>query len=205
MDALAEAVSAYPHAPFTRLHVLVDARESDLGYPSVTALRDLEAFARATHGSLAAVHAAILAGPRADPIPSALLDAAGAAVGLAVLLRAAPAHAASRLSYAPRELVERCHVEHRDLLNGAGNAPQVFEIVAQRAEQLVAEARHLLARVSDRAILPAFWPLYMAQIYLARLKKAQYNPFQERLQSGMQATYPLALQMRLLRARFVGR
>lgn len=209
LDVLAEAVSAFPPVSFAPLHTLLDARERDLAYPSIASLAQLEAFAADTQGSLIAVHASALSdsdsasASTADSLQQAAA-AAGKAVGLAVLLRAAPAHAAARLSYMPRDLAGQMNVRQGDLLSGEGEATHLFELVAECAERHVNEARGIVGGVS-REVRPAFWPLYMADIYLERLRKAEFNPFEERLQRSMKTTYSLALQMRLLKARVLGR
>eukprot|EP00737_Agarophyton_chilense_P003863 gb/GEZJ01004655.1/.p1 GENE.gb/GEZJ01004655.1/~~gb/GEZJ01004655.1/.p1 ORF type:complete len:130 (-),score=9.17 gb/GEZJ01004655.1/:959-1348(-) len=125
---------------------------------------------------------------------------AGAAVGLSIILRGAPAHAASRLSYIPRNVVQRYGVTQSQLISGEGGAIPIFRAVAQRARRCL-EIAQFRSNLLRRPVKIAFWPLIMSEIYLKRLQQAGDNPFDKRLQQGLRTTYPLSLQMRLLFAR----
>lgn len=202
MEGLAECVTAFPEVDFRVLHTLIDAREGDLGYPSHATLASLEEFGRDTQGVLLRLHAEMLGESEST---QEVADRAGMAVGLAIALRGVPAHAVSRLSYMPQEVIRSVGASQKALLGGTEDAEAmaVFQIVGERAETLV---RQTDARVSSMngSVKPAFWPLRMADLYLARLRKARWNPFDESLQRGLRTTYPLALQIRLLRHRIFG-
>lgn len=205
LDALAHAVADFPRVQFRALDRLIDARDADLSYPNFATTHDLERFARATQGVLTQIHAETLVDP-ARPFPSDLVPLAasvGAAFGLAILLRAAPTHAASRLSYMPRDVVARHAVEANDLLVGADAARPVYRHVAETAEAHVRDAYGALAAV-PKSLRPAFWPLRMAEWYLARLRNAQFNPFDLRLQLLVRSRYPLQLQLKLFFCKMVG-
>ena len=202
LDLLAEAVHAFPNASFEHLHTLIDAREADLAYPAPNYTQDLERFAVDTQGTLIGVHASILSSKMEKSQLTTASEMAGRAVGLSILLRAAPAHAVSRLSYMPRRRADEIGVSQSDMLAGTGNACAVFEEVASQAIDCLETAEKHLQQVPHVA-RPAFWPLSMARIYLSRLKKARFNPFDDRLQRSLQQTYPLALQTRLLLRRLL--
>lgn len=205
LDVLAEAFSAFPEISFSPLYTLLDARERDLAYPSISSLEQLCDFAAGTQGSLIHIHAHALCAALEDAEQLAKTAVeAGKAVGLAIILRGVPAHAATRLTYMPRDLAREMNVPQQELLIGGENAKNAFEAIANVAETHAANARELLANVSSGA-RPAFWPLYMADIYLRRLKKVGFDPFNQRLQMSMRATYSLALQTKLLGARMMGR
>lgn len=200
LEALAEGVGRYPGVRFKSLHALLDARERDLAYPNIASLGALEKFAADTQGVCIGLHAEALGGVDIGIAASA----AGKAVGLAVVLRGAPAHAVSRLSYAPRDLVKDFNVSSAELLSGSGDAAKVFEVVASAAGHWRDVALGAVESLSSD-VKPAFWGLNVTNIYLRRLKKAGYNPFDERLQRGMLSTYPLALQLSMLKARLFNR
>lgn len=199
LEALAEALSTHPHVPITPLHALLDAREDDLTYPNFPSLSELESFARRTHGSLARLHMSLLSDP-GDDAAIAAADKAGVSVGIAVLLRGAPAAAASRMSYIPRPLATELGIQANDLLRGGPQAAPVFEAVANVGIARAKEARELAADLPSRT-RPALWCVRIAEIYFERLQKARYDPFDEQLQRSMIATYPLRLQTAVLGAR----
>lgn len=203
MEALAEAISSNTNVEFGLLHDLIDAREQDLGYPMIRTLTNLEEFAIATQGKLIHVHSQLLSDSNSLQL-SKVSRLCGGAVGLAVLLRGAPAHATSRLSYMPQELSQHYQVSTKELLDGTGNSSEVFKSVADKAQLAIDEAKSLIRSDIPKAVQPAFWPMLMAEIYLRRLKKVGFNPFDPRLQQGLKTTYPLQLQFKLLRARLMG-
>ncbi len=196
LDALAETC---PHL-CGRLTSLVDARTEDLGYPNLPVMKSLLRVASNTHGLLAELHSLLLD----DSVDAAVARDAGTAVGLVVLLRGAPAHAAARLSYVPRELLGKHGVLGNELLKGGPTSAPVYQEIAEVARSLVDNVR---ASASDlpSAVRPALWGVRIADIYLARLANAGYDPFNPSLRASMAATNPLRLQLALLSARFSGR
>ncbi|KAI0559413.1 phytoene synthase [Gracilaria domingensis] len=197
LDVLAEAISSFPHVNFDLLHTLIEAREADLSYPNFSSIPELQSFGERTQGPLIHLHALLLGGA---PHVGNIAKVAGAAVGLSIILRGAPAHAASRLSYMPRNLVAQFGVPHSELISGEGDALHVFRTVARRARRCLKVAQ-VRSSSMPYPVKQAFWPLLMADIYLRRLQKAGDNPFDKRLEQGLRTTYPLSLQMRLLLAR----
>lgn len=104
----------------------------------------------------------------------------------------------------PRALAREMAVPSGALIKGGKEALSVFEAVADAARMRAKKARGMAENIPKEA-RAALWPLRGADIYLARLKKAGGDPFDERLQHGMRATYPLRLQIALLRCRITGR
>lgn len=190
LQCLAEAISAFPDTNFCPLHILLDARDADLAFPNYATIDQLEQFAARTQGVLINLHTSISM-QSTSPAAEAAALAAAKGVGLAIVLRGVPVHAASRLSYMPRDAAKRLNISNSELLSGSGESHALFKEVAIRAEDLLHEAR--CARME-----PPLWPVDMAALYLSRLRRAGYNPFDEKLQTGLRATYPLALQWRLL-------
>lgn len=200
LDCLAETMTDFPHLDFTPLFDLLNAREAFLAYPNFTTLPSLESFAAAPHKPLLTLHTNLLS--TATPIHHAqITDAisqASIAVGLSILLRAVPVHAASRLSYMPRQ-----HQRTADFLHPTETSLPVFQTVARAADSHADSALTIVQHLS-RDLRPAFWPLHLARLYLRRLATAGHNPFDGRLVTGLQTTWYIAVQMRLLRARYLG-
>lgn len=205
LDCLAEAVAAFPSVDFTQTHDLLAAREAFLQYPSFDSVPSLAVFASAPHRPLLSLHAMLL-NAASFPQSSSSLNAvatavqpAATAVGLAILLRAAPVHAASRLSYMPRGALSTSQL----LSMNSASAP-VFRGVAQTAIGASAQALSIVRTSLPKALRPAFWPVHLAGIYLHRLVRANYDPFDPHLVAGLRTTWHLAVQLRLLRARIFG-
>lgn len=209
LDALAQACGAHPGIGADIL-AIIDARNAELGYPDVRTMQSMVDAARSTHGRLAAATMHILHGDAGSDgedeleLPRSAALSAGIAVGLAVALRSVPYHAASRLSYMPTDIVAKEAADRDEMLEGGASASRVFERIANVALEQCENARRDAAKL-PRIAKPALWGLRIADIYLRRLKTARYNVFDERLQAGMRATYPLKLQWSLLAARITGR
>jgi phytoene/squalene synthetase len=203
IQTLSEVMASEPRINLSVLQSLLDARERDLQYPSHKTLTSLCTFARDVQSPLILSHASCI-------VPQHKLEQelfvasayAGEAVGLAVLLRGAPAHAAQRLTYVPSEVYAEVGASAADLLSGEGRAPAAFELVAGAATRALGLADEAL-RMLPADVRPAFWGLAVPRIYLSRLARAGFNPFDEALQAGMRQTYPLALQMKVLKARLL--
>lgn len=196
MDAIAETCPQLS----ARLLSLVDARAADLGYPNVPTTNSLLRIASGTHGLLAELHSLILD----DSVDTAPARDAGTAAGLVVLLRGAPAHAAARLSYVPRELLGKHGLIESDLLNGGPVSAPVYKEIADAARNLVEKTRQSATNI-PAVVKPALWGVRIADIYLSRLAKVEHDPFNPRLRASMAATYPIRLQIALLSARITGR
>lgn len=201
LECLSEALSTTPTLDLAPLETLVDARASDLSYPTFATLSSLATFAASLQAPLLETHASALA---TSPSIAPAANFAGEAIGLAVLLRGAPAHAASRLSYAPADLVRGAGGAAGEVLVRGRVAKEVFGAVAERARRSLAMAEDALGEVPCEA-RPAFWALALPRIYLQRLQRVDGDPFDEGLQRSMRFTYPLRLQMQLLARRVSGR
>jgi phytoene/squalene synthetase len=203
IQTLFEVMGSEPQMNLTVLHTLLDARERDLQYPAHKTLSSLCSFARDVQSPLILSHASsIVPEHKLEPGLQLASAYAGEAVGLAVLLRGAPAHAAQRLTYVPAEVYAEVGASAADLLSGEGRAAAAFELVAGAATRALELAEDAL-RMLPADTRPAFWGLAVPRIYLSRLARSGFNPFDEALQAGMRQTYPLALQMTLLKARLL--
>jgi len=147
---------------------LVEARRFDLYEEPMSSLADLENYARKTSSRVFALAAEILSGERM----LASTEPAGIAYGIAVLLRAFPAHAARRQLYVPVELLERHQVPLADVFAGRPSAG---------LNAALAELRHIarrhLAAASERtsavpaAAVPALLPIALVRPSLDRLER----------------------------------
>lgn len=206
-ETLAEAKSNFPNFDVQCVQTLIDARERDLKYPNFSTLASLSSFAADTQAPLIQALSSILVGEKLDTYRRLAAETsryAGEAIGLAVLLRGAPAHAANKQSYVPNELVQEVKVNQRALLSGTGKAAQVFSAVADRAERALALADDA-ARDLPHEIRPALWGLQLPRMYLRKLRRCGNNPFDEGLQRSMRYTYPLRLQVATLARRIFRR
>lgn len=215
LEVLAEAQSSTPWIDLQCLHTMIDARERDLSYPNFASLADLAAFTADLQSPPIRAHASVLLPTGKNPEqedgcqdPHAELAAAsrfaGEAVGLTILLRGAPTHAANRLSYAPADIIRDRGVEAQAAMSSGPAAASVYSAVAARAERALHLAEDAVS-VLPLAVRPAFWCLELPRIYLPRLSKAGGDPFDEKLQQGMLQTYPLRLQLALVKQRLLSR
>lgn len=214
LEVLTEAKSSNPGLDLACLHTMVDARERDLAYPNIRSLTDLTSLAADLQAPLIQSHGSMLLQSASDgrhgveksPPSTDLVVAArfaGEAVGLAILLRGAPALAANRLCYAPADVLRAQGMDAPAVMSGGPAAAAVYGVVAERAEHALRLASDAV-KALPRAAHFAFWCLALPRIYLPRLKRAGGDPFDENLQHGMQQTYPLRLQLALLRKKLLG-
>lgn len=154
---------------------LIDAREQDLldtAPPHIAALTD---YAEATGGCLAQLAEQILGGPGS---PAAA--AAGRAYALAGLARAIPLHASRRQTFLPTSLVTDVAVDMGDL----------FELrphlaLAKAVEQLcglIATGLGEIGPMPGRRQRPALLCATLARLYLKSLKRAGFDPFDDKVQ-----------------------
>jgi phytoene synthase len=161
------------------LLALVDAREADLSPEAPASLSDLEAYARATGGRLAALAARYLDG---DDTALETAARAGTAYALQGLMRAIPAHAAMGRRHLPLDM-------YGDAIEapapGLGDA--VAKVAALAGEHLAGVHLTQLPKSVRASSLCAL----QATTHLKRLRRSGFNPFEPRL--SIPATRPLAL------------
>ena len=163
---------------------LFDARERDLEPEAPPDLAALERYAAATGGSLAAL---MLQASGADAAPAR--EAArqvGTAWALVGTLRAAPHSAAQGRIMLPADLLAGAGIAAEDVLRGRAfeRCAAVAGPVAQRAASLLAaarEARRAVPRQGRGVLLIA----RLADLYLARLRTAGWDPRDARLAVGL--------------------
>lgn len=201
-DAIAGAVAGQPHRhevleplaaamtdrvlTVTLLERLIDAREFDLDGEAPRDLPALLDYADASSSTLTQLALELLGG-EAGRTPTAL--AAGHALGLAWaltgLLRAVPFHAQAGRLYLPLDLLARHGVRAEDVLElrrSPGLAAVLRELAGEAAMQL--EEARKAARGLPRSLLPALLPGTLAGLYLKRLARAGFDPYDVRVQTA---------------------
>jgi len=185
-EGLAAAGAAtWPEADFSQL---INARERDLDpspFPDMTGLLE---YVDGTNAPLMRL-AALALGSVLDAETSRY---AGQAYGLIGLLRAVPFHAAQNRVMMPLDLLGRQGLAPEQLLRESpdGRAFAVFSEVGAEARRLLVMARR---RPVQRAALPALLPLTLAELQLARLELAGFDPA-----SRLPPVSPLRQHMRLV-------
>uniref|UniRef100_K3X1A1 Phytoene synthase n=1 Tax=Globisporangium ultimum (strain ATCC 200006 / CBS 805.95 / DAOM BR144) TaxID=431595 RepID=K3X1A1_GLOUD len=159
---------------------LLDARDDDLDTDQPLDLSDIEVYADKTAASLLYLTLECL-GIR-DDTADRVASHAGAAIGLATLLRGTPHHSVFQQIYLPENLMLKHNLtvdDHfeasEDPAKGAKLAPVVFEVACCAMEHLH-EARALQKEL-PRAARAAFLPVVSTSMYLAELEKANFNAY----------------------------
>ena len=195
---LAEAIKicGLDRAPFDQL---LDAREGDLEAGGPPDLASLERYAAATGGALTALMLQA-SGTVAEPAPEAARQV-GTAWALIGILRAAPHSAAQGRVVLAADLLAKAGLTTEDVRAGRAfdRFAAVAEPVAHRAAELLATARRSRRAVprQGRGVLLI---ARLADLYLARLRRAGWDPRDPSLDVGL-----LRKQVAMLRGALSGR
>ena len=160
--------------------LLIDTRERDLDPEPPANMAALESYAEGSSAALVLLALEIL-----DARHAAAREA-GRAVGigyaLAGLLRAMPFHAAAGRCYIPTDLAAGTGVDLRDYAARKSDLAlrAAVEAIAATAGRHLASAR-AHRREIPRTATPAMLPAVIAGRFLARLERADYDPFDRRL------------------------
>lgn len=179
--ALADAVNRYglDRRQFDRF---LDARAFDLDDLAPQTLDALIDYADGTSAALAQLSLQILGGT-GEAAEKAVRDV-GIAWALTGILRAVPFHAQARRVYLPAELSRGAGLDVAQMFETGpvdGLAP-VVRSISDKALGFVQSARRYRSEIPKRA-LPALLPATLAVIYLRRLAKCGFNPFDPRVRS----------------------
>lgn len=163
---------------------LIDAREADLDPAPPPDLAALESYAAATSATLQSLALAIL-GVEEEAAETAARQV-GIAWALTGLLRAVPFHARQKRLYLPEDHLAVTGVRTAELfeLRTSDALAGVVMRLAKRARERLSEARRLRGEV-PKAALPALLPACLAEAYLARLERADFDPFAPRVQAEL--------------------
>lgn len=162
----------------TREHFdrLIDTRERDLAGEPPATLAALEDYAEGTSATL--LHLALEVLGASQPVAHLAAREVGVGYALAGLLRAMPFHARAGRCYIPADITARVRLDPADYA-GLRDSPGLRAAAAEMAE--AAAGHGLMARRHRRDIRrsarAALLPSVVAERFLARLKKARYNPF----------------------------
>jgi phytoene synthase len=162
------------------LAALLEARSFDLYDEPMRTQADYEHYAHATAANLIALCAQIL-DPQHGEQATTLARHAGIAHAIAALLHAFAIHAGRGQLYLPLDVLERHGAARQDAL-GAARRRASAGLRAAVAEQRLLGSRHLarareLVRAAPAAVIPAFLPVALAPMILARVQRAGDDPF----------------------------
>lgn len=176
LDALAPEAARLPRVELERL---LAARETDLAPAPPPDLAALEAYAEATGASLLRAALALL-GAEDEALQRAARHL-GIAYAVTGLLRAVPFHAAQKRLYLPEDHLQAAGVDRRALfdLQPQEALSGVVMRLARRAGEHLQEARRLAP--SSRGAAPVLLHGSLAALYLRRLERAGYDPFDPRV------------------------
>lgn len=174
--ALIDTITTCGLAP-AQLLTLIEARRFDLYDEPMRTLADLNAYADAASSNLIRLSAQILNVPESASLTE-LAHRAGLAYAIAGLLQAFALHAARGQLYIPLEILERHGAQRQDALRMSASA----ELRAALAEMRLIAREHLrhAARIASSMVpqsVPAFLPVALAGPALARMERADYDPF----------------------------
>jgi 15-cis-phytoene synthase len=176
-----------PAEPLSRL---IDEHQFDLYNDPMPTLAALEGYVHETSSALFALAARVLGPPSAEI--EHLARHAGFAYGFAQVIASLPRDAARRQLFLPLQLLQS-HGSSLDEVFAGKQTPKVRAAV----DQLIGEARahlktaeSLLAQVSP-AVRPAFLPLVLVRRDLARMSRADNDPFVLRVPSRFSILWTL--------------
>jgi phytoene synthase len=175
LEALARAIE-HGGLPLEALRNMVEARRFDLYDDPMPDLATLEGYLGETSSALIQLSSLVLAG--ADAMRAAeAAGYAGVAFGLVGHLRALRVHRARGQCYIPQDLLERRDLTPAHVLSGRFDAAMdlVLGELRHRAATCLVEARTRAPAVPLQA-LPAFLPVSLTDLYLAKLARPGFNP-----------------------------
>jgi 15-cis-phytoene synthase len=167
---LARAIEA-GHLPKHSLMNMIEARRFDLYDDPMPSLNDLEGYIGETSSALIQMGAMVLAGD--DALGAAEASGlAGVAYGLAGLLRSLPIHRARGQCYVPKDMLEKrgASVAHVLAARESAGLVLVLSELRHQAAKRLGEAR-AKAWLVPKPALPAFLPVCLTDLYLAKLAK----------------------------------
>ncbi|MFO1145587.1 MAG: phytoene/squalene synthase family protein [Rhodospirillales bacterium] len=179
--ALAEAALRFgiSREPFDRM---LEGRAADLDDSAPQSLAALIEYAEATSGALAAAGLQVLA--VADAETQAAAQDVAIAWTLVGLVRAVPFHARARRVYLPADLSREAGLDIYRLFERGpteGLRPVVQMLIDVAVERLN-RARGKRRAVAPAA-LPVLLPARLADLYIERLRRADFDPFDPRVRT----------------------
>ncbi len=198
-DSLAQVLKI-DNFPISLLHRMIDGREFDLADRPPVSMGEVETYLESTAvGLMAAAWSVFRDPPDTSDSANDVARFAGLAMGLTGLIRMIPHNARRDRVFLPEDLMRRAGVTAEPILAGgieAGHGEIISEIAAQALDYL----ERVRAAKPKRPALVAVLPVALAGDYLARLARANHDPFVPGLEPGR-----LYRQIRLTRAAWRGR
>jgi len=186
---LLAAIRAYnlPAEPLSRL---IDEHQFDLYNDPMPTLAALEGYMHETSSALFALAARVLAPPSAEI--EHLARHAGFAYGFVQVIAALPRDAARRQLFLPLQLLQGHGSSLEDVFAGrqTPKARAAIDQLIGEARQHLRTAESLLAQVTQRA-RPAFLPLVATRRELARMSRADNDPFMLKVPSRFSVLWTL--------------
>ncbi len=175
MAPLADAI-ARRRPPVERFEALLDGRLRDLDDRPFATLAELEAYARATSGTLSLLMLDMLGVDDGGARDAAV--AIGTAWALVGLVRATPYLAAHRRLMLPADLMGDINPESLFTGQPDGRLAEVLRAVVDRASTLLVKARRHRRKVAAPS-LPALLPTRLLDRRIARIRRADYRMFDQ--------------------------
>ena len=176
--------------PVERLSRLVEEHRVDLYSDPIPNMAALESYLACTCSALFTLAARVVAQPSAEI--GHLAHHAGLALGLSQVIANLPRDTSHHQVFLPRELLES-HGSSIDEVLAGKDTPTlrgVLEQLADQARQHLATTSSLLAKVPPPA-RAAFLPLALVRRDLARLARADRNPFLPQPESRLRTLWAL--------------
>lgn len=169
-----------PRPAFT---ALLEARIFDLYDDPMPTVADLEGYCGETSSALIRLASLILAGGE-DPGGAEAAGHAGVAYAVTGLLRAFPWHAMRGQVYVPIETLQRYGATRDDVASGRGGPGVLAAIADMRAlARSHLEKTRALRDTIAPALIPAFLPVSVVELYLSIMQKPGYDPFTSVIQA----------------------
>ncbi|OSQ43539.1 phytoene/squalene synthase family protein [Thalassospira alkalitolerans] len=180
------------------LETLITAREFDLADKAPENQADLDQYIDQTSGHLAVMAAKLLGATDPDAREAARL--AGNAYGLVGILRAIVFHGRTKRIYLPQDRMTQHVVGQGDIFEFRKTDPvkALTREVAELARQRIRDARKLRKSLPKKAIAAAL-PVVLADGYLRKLSKADFDPFSAEFGLARPASVRLTLNAMLRR------
>lgn len=155
------------------LIAVIDARQFDLLGQPMESLEKLNEYLDATAGAIVGLAVRILGGaPKADEV----VQCAGRAIGPTRVLRNLARDVSKGRLFIPLDLLAAHDVHTASVLageNSAGFRAALMELCKAARRELAS----LRAAKLSAGTLPAFLPVALTPLYLARMEKSGYDPF----------------------------
>ncbi len=168
--ALVETIRSH-NLPLSAFDNYLEARVFDLYDDPMPSRGDLEGYCGETASAIIQL-AALVLDPVASPAHAELAGHAGCALAITGLLRLLPIHRARGQCYVPRDILAAAGMSSEDFLAAGPDGPARHAV-----EAMIALAREHLAAFARRApelppsLRPAFLPLALVPVYLAKLSR----------------------------------